>query len=341
MNKCPRCGLLITVHPSECPHCAQKRQSKRNVPSRSLRLLQKPEKIPLPDKTTLLRDWRNGLQHADPEWRSATIEALAKSGDLGQAKDALITLLTDDPDCFVRGHAAEALCQINDPGLLDLFLWVFEHDDHWYTRTIAVEFFGRSRDPRVKTLLVKAMWNRDPSVKAKVIEIFERYRLLVETDAEYFAYLVAKEDDVQILAFAEQAILPLQTLSTQYSRLQYPGFHKQIQKLLEQIYAQIEIVVFGKRSPSVVVRNQTIWHNPDVEHLRIPLSCLRRIEIDANTADSYDIERFLTYALAYLGQTYLERTVDVQITGNPEQLHPNVRNNLCNLCHSVEGLEEL
>ncbi len=62
------------------------------------------------------------------------------------------------------------------------------------------------------------------------------------------------------------------------------------------------------------------------------LSCLR---IHIPTASVSHLEQFLTYAVSYVGQKRLKQHVDVELFGNPEALHPNIRNNLTNLCRNI------
>lgn len=57
--------------------------------------------------------------------------------------------------------------------------------------------------------------------------------------------------------------------------------------------------------------------------------------VDANTYDFRQIESFLTYAVMYLSQKYLGTHVTAHIYGASQKLHPNLRNNLTNLCRRV------
>ncbi|GAK51754.1 hypothetical protein U14_02999 [Candidatus Moduliflexus flocculans] len=90
----------------------------------------------------------------------------------------------------------------------------------------------------------------------------------------------------------------------------------------------IETVSFGDVSFDAA----TYWHNPDMRHFQLPLRRLRRLEIDADTANPVDIERFLTYALEYMGQDFLRLNVTAHLRGSPDTLPKNLRNNLSHLC---------
>lgn len=97
----------------------------------------------------------------------------------------------------------------------------------------------------------------------------------------------------------------------------------------------IETVAFG-RVPCEETPSPTCWHNPDVMQFRLPLRRLRRIEIDAATAPFREIDRFLTYALEYMGQEFLRLNVTAHLRGSPDALPRNLRNNLANLCKRIE-----
>ncbi len=96
----------------------------------------------------------------------------------------------------------------------------------------------------------------------------------------------------------------------------------------------IERIVFG----AVPLPHDAPWttlYNPDVAELRVPFLHLRHLVIATDTYDFYRLERFLTYAMNTLPQQYLKLHVEAQMYGDPEQLHPNLRNNLANLCKCV------
>lgn len=83
-----------------------------------------------------------------------------------------------------------------------------------------------------------------------------------------------------------------------------------------------------------------IWYNPEVSELTASMSKLKKIEIHAETYDFHLVERFITYAVNYIGQKHLREQVEVHIHGDPDKLHSNLRNSLENLCKCVEVHEE-
>jgi hypothetical protein len=78
--------------------------------------------------------------------------------------------------------------------------------------------------------------------------------------------------------------------------------------------------------------------NPDVAQLRYPLQYLKEICVYADTAYDHQIEQFLTYGLASLGQQYFATHVTVCMYGDVHKLSVNVKNSLTNVCKSVSAI---
>jgi hypothetical protein len=97
----------------------------------------------------------------------------------------------------------------------------------------------------------------------------------------------------------------------------------------------IEVVIFGSVEINDFTPRTTLL-NPDVSTVTMPMSALEKIEIYAETYDFHLVERFITYAVNYIGQEHLKEHVEVHIYGDPDKLHPNLRNSLENLCKCVE-----
>lgn len=96
----------------------------------------------------------------------------------------------------------------------------------------------------------------------------------------------------------------------------------------------VTVIVFGERIIEPVPSQEALY-NPDVIRLTVPFQFLRRLVIHTDTYNFSLLERFLTYAVNVLGQEYLATQVDAHIYGEPAHLHPNLRNNLTNLCRRV------
>jgi hypothetical protein len=97
----------------------------------------------------------------------------------------------------------------------------------------------------------------------------------------------------------------------------------------------IEHITFGTSSLNNTDPYTTL-HNPDVSDLTFPFVHLKQVVIDSETYDFHQAERFLTYAVNYIGQDYLKEHVEVAVYGDPEKLHPNLRNSFDNLCKRVQ-----
>ena len=109
---------------------------------------------------------------------------------------------------------------------------------------------------------------------------------------------------------------------------------EQAEIVLKKIYASIKVIIFG-HGEFGTFNQQTTLLNPDVSELSLPMSRLKRIEIYTKTYDFRLMERFITYAVNYIGQKHLKKKVEVHIYGDPEKLHPNLRNSFENLCKSI------
>jgi len=97
---------------------------------------------------------------------------------------------------------------------------------------------------------------------------------------------------------------------------------------------RIKTIVFGQRAADAAVSHHTLV-NPDDSTLTCPPLAVTSIVIDADSYNPRQVERFLTYAINHIGHVYLKHVVDVVVCGNMACVHPNLRNNLVNLCHSV------
>ena len=107
-----------------------------------------------------------------------------------------------------------------------------------------------------------------------------------------------------------------------------------LQTVLTFRWHEVEQVVFGAALPGMASKATTLL-NPDVSDLHVPFLRLTRIVVVTSEYNFHLVERFLTYAINTLGQTYLKTTVDVELYGDPAELHPNLRNSLTNLCRDV------
>jgi hypothetical protein len=100
----------------------------------------------------------------------------------------------------------------------------------------------------------------------------------------------------------------------------------------------VTCIIFGSPPRSESVSLTTLL-NPDVSALTTPFFHLHQVVIYADSYDFHHVERFLTYAINYMGQEYLKHHVDVLLYGDMKELHPNLRNNLVTICQRVSVQE--
>jgi hypothetical protein len=114
------------------------------------------------------------------------------------------------------------------------------------------------------------------------------------------------------------------------------AFPMELQTLLVERCApahEAEDIVFGDAAVPDEAAPTTLC-NPDVADFTLPMPHLKRIVIHTDTYDFHLEERFVTYAINHIGQMTLKK-VEVEVVGNPEQLHPNLRNTLTSLCNTI------
>jgi len=100
------------------------------------------------------------------------------------------------------------------------------------------------------------------------------------------------------------------------------------------VEVDIETIIFGSTT-STAYSSRTAWYNPDSSELTLPLSHLKQIVVYPETYNFFLLERFLSYAVNYIGQKYLRKKVEVHIYGDPDKLQENLHNNFTNLYKDV------
>lgn len=110
-------------------------------------------------------------------------------------------------------------------------------------------------------------------------------------------------------------------------------------KTCKTVDVNITTLLFGTPSSSSSTQ-ESIWQNPDLTDVPLPLMHVTQVIIDAATCDPRLVERFLTYAVNFYDQKYFRKHVEVHLYGDSEKLHPNLRNSLTNLCTHVSVHEE-
>jgi hypothetical protein len=272
--------------------------------------------------------WLETLHDSDPEIRQASATALGTPGNRS-AIPALVDVLEHDPNQFVRGAAADALKQIGTTDLLATWERALQQDSHWYVRQVAIDMLKHATEDPVAMAVVYALVDEDASIRTAARYLLERRHWHPRTPEEQICSWLANGQTYLILNRGTHIlphVLQLQSVNDSLSGA--------IGELLPSLYATIDTVAFGT-FPRGDSFPPTTWQNPDVEALTLPLSGLHHLLIDPVSAAFLLVERFLTYALNYLGQRYVRHHVEVHIEGDVSQLHPILRNNLTSFCRIV------
>lgn len=85
--------------------------------------------------------------------------------------------------------------------------------------------------------------------------------------------------------------------------------------VLENLCPLVHTVLFGHTVSEEFDQRHTLW-NPDVSNLIVPMLELRTVVIHTETYDFHQVERFLTYAVNYIGQKHLKKNVEAHIYGD-------------------------
>jgi hypothetical protein len=282
--------------------------------------------------------WIGKLQNAKPDVRRKAVETLGEIGDI-LAVEPLIKILEHDV-LFVRWEAAEALGKIGDVRAVEPLIQALEDKD-WNIRRNAVRALGQIGDRRAVEPLIQALGDRDMDVQEETITALGKI-----SDTRTVAPLIkvleytnphARWKAAEVLGEIgdTRAVEPLiKMLSDKNSYVR-----ENAALALEKICFSINGVHFGHGELNVINYQHT-WLNPDISDFTMPMPYLRKIEIYTKTYNFHQVERFITYAVNYIGQEYLKNNVEVHIYDDPNKLHPNLRNSLENLCKCVEVYEE-
>jgi HEAT repeat protein len=263
--------------------------------------------------------------------------AVAALGEIGSAQviKPLINVLKDE-NADVRATAATALGEVGDTQatapLIKMIGTTYQKDKNPEVRKHVVEALGKIRSAPAITMLIRVLTDDDDAdVRFQTAEVLDSIRWKPQTKMDRIAYYIAKRRWDLLVPFGAQAVVPLTKMTHDKSR----NVRGQVTVVLTRILSSIEIVVFGNVRFERFNQHKTLY-NLDSANLTVPVSALRHIIIHPETYDFHLVERFLTYAVNYIGQQYLKQEVRVYIYGDPEKLHSNLRNSFENLCEQVE-----
>jgi hypothetical protein len=250
-----------------------------------------------------IQRWLKKLHHHEKAVRIEALERLLKLPE-PQAIPALVAEVSR-LHWTVQAEMAEVLGQHDDHRLVNEWLAILE-DCSAPLLEEAIDILGALRVERAAIPLIRLMASWNLSRQRQAIQALGK---IGNTTA-------------------------LQPLQHALHERRYHAVRQEIQEALDRIQTTIEDVAFGTLAWDHVTSTR-LWVNPDVSTFTRPLSHLKFLHIHPASSSFHRVERFLTYAVQYLGQSYLQRHVVAKIYGEEEQLHLNLRNSLTNLCYDV------
>jgi hypothetical protein len=233
-------------------------------------------------------------------------------------------------------EALEVLVQSSESQFLqDTFLPLVQTTTPLAVRVKALEVLTAAEIPPNLGVFARLLHEGNPAIRQQIITLLGKIgasSLPIIRDTVWDGEAAVRETALDVLG----QIGDSSTIDTILTLCD--DWHVTIQQkattTLARVCEAIEVVRFGvTEQPHVNL--QTCWVNPDVSVLAVSLPSLKRVEIETDTYSFHAVERFLTYALEYLGQQYLKHQIDVHLYGNPEHLHVNLRNSFTHLCRHV------
>lgn len=280
---------------------------------------------------------------------------------------ALCNALEDD-ETIVRRYAASALTKTDTSLVINPFIKALRDPDQ-QVRRLAAQALKKSNDIRAVPPLLALLESEDRLHAAAALdklcrlvqtlvyggkdhEEFDRAHTLYNPNLFYLTVPMPKLR--QIVMYANTCnIRHIEALARYISgRIEEHQLRKRIRLMIyggvidfpaefsqafsqcEHVDIDIETVVFGNKIP-IEVSARTTWQNPDSTNFMLPLKHLQQIAVYPATYDFHLLERFLTYAVNYIGQKQLKKQVTVHIHGDPDALDQNLRNNFEHLCKEV------
>lgn len=266
------------------------------------------------------------LGEKDWDVRKKAAAALGKIGD-SRAVEPLINALGDNGE-EVRLNAAEALGKIGEPAVEPLINTLKNID--LYFRYCAAEALGKIGEPAVEPL-INTLKDKNKGVRMSAAEALDRIGWRPTLGIQKVYYYIAKQNWEQVTSLGSPAVEPLiKALGDDNSSIR-----EEVAIALGKICPQITTVTFGEFSTN---RDKMTLNNPDVEALTITLKNIQKVLVNSKNYDLRLMQKFITYAVNYIGQKHLRENVEVHIYGNSDMLDPNLRNSFHNLFKKVEFL---
>lgn len=276
------------------------------------------------------------FDHAHANVRATVVTALGELRDL-RAINLFIAALKDK-NSDIRMAAAIALGGFQDDRTIDALIHALGGTDpaklgdrNPEVQKAVAETLGKMPGERVTTALRHALEDDDAIVRFQSAEVLAQREWTPQNETETILLHLAREEWDLLVPFGSQALPQLIVRAKDKIR----DIREQATHLLTTLLTSTKIAVFGNLQVDDSRKQITVC-NPEVVDLTVPMKELECIFVHTPTHHFHQVEQFLTYAVNYIGQEYLKKFVIVHIYGDPEQLHPNLRNSFENLCKQVE-----
>ena len=270
--------------------------------------------------------WITKLSRWNPKTvRQEAIQSLVSLGDIRAVEPLIKMLKTWNKE--IRNEAIEALAQIGVPAVEPLIWRLLDT----YPRFFSFGFTGGRLHKGVTEALVRI---GGPAVEP-LIKLLAHLSFRKRA-AEILIRIRDKQVEEQLMnvLIHENTTIRLQAVQILEKRGWKPDNDEQ-RTIYWVAKENIETVIFTHRDINIADPRKML-KNPESAELTIPMSSLKRIVIHTDTYNFHLVERFITYAVNYIGQKHLKKKVEVHIYGDPEKLHPNLRNSFENLCKRVD-----
>jgi HEAT repeat protein len=205
---------------------------------------------------------------------------------------------------------------------------IVEKIDEWvsHVRSSAACALGRIGDKRAIESLIRAIEDDDAALRASAAFALGE---LGDIHAVEALINTLDDDEKEIKINTAQALGKMgDSRAIEPLLMERAGgdsdFQKTAEEALKSLCGSITAVIFGKPAEKNDLR--VVYINPEASNLTLPLRSLSKIIIYIETFDFRKLERFVTYALNYIGREYLKNNVEVYIHGEHKKLPHNLRN---------------
>ncbi len=228
-----------------------------------------------------------------------------------------------------RFNSVKKLGEIGNSAAVDTLCRVV-NDRHLAVRLKTTEILGVIGNERAIDALYSTLFQDDNlNVRKTAANSLKRLGWQPKNSQQTVLYFIAVHEWEKIVELGSYA---LETLKQLLQDINYNTVWENIKESIEKIYTRLTVVVFGQ----ILIEEKNILKNPNALELLVPLKNLNNIIIDTETYEFVHVESFITYAVNYIGDEKLKTNVEVQIYGDPEKLHKNLRNIFFNLFKKVE-----